>query len=96
MVDNGFLRPFTVSPVSDPGVAGPLKVRVGLGAKTQIVELVLPLKDVLLELRCCVLRAAYCQCLESKRLARHATVEVETVLVLRGIFGGLRAETAAS
>ena len=36
---SGFLRPLTVS---SPGVAGPLKVRVGLGAKTQIVELVLP------------------------------------------------------
>jgi hypothetical protein len=38
---NGFLRPFTPSPVSDPGVAGLLKVRAGLGAKTQFVELVL-------------------------------------------------------
>jgi hypothetical protein len=34
ILPNGFLRPFTVSPVSDPGMAGPLKVRVGLGAKS--------------------------------------------------------------
>jgi len=48
IVDNGFLRPFTVSPLaSDPGVAGLLKFRVGLGARTQVVELVLPLLDVI-------------------------------------------------